>query len=67
MKSTYHDRLVELNAQIIDNQDLLVYWMGKTHPSQIKEALGHIAVLKKSLASLRVEQKAFFEDLKYHS
>jgi hypothetical protein len=63
MKPEHHASIIRLNAQIIEVQNLVFYWMSITDPSMFKEAASELAKLKVELASLRMEQKAFLNDL----
>lgn len=66
MKSMHFASIIKLNERIFDIQGLVNYWVGVgiAEPNRLKEILGRIAELKADLASLRMERKAFFSDMK---
>jgi len=63
MKPEHYVSIIRLNAQIIELQNLAAYWMSITDPSMFEEAASELVKLKVELASLRMEQKAFLDDL----
>lgn len=59
----HYASVIRLNDEIAAIQDLMVSLIDVTDLSRVKEALAELAVLKVRLASLRMERKAFLNDL----
>lgn len=57
------ESVIRLNDEIAVIQDLMASLLDVTNLSQTKEALSEFAVLKDRLASLKMERKAFLNDL----
>jgi len=57
------ESVIRLNNEIAVIQDLMASLLDVTNLSQTKEALSEFAVLKDRLASLKMERKAFLNDL----
>ncbi|RZK36786.1 MAG: hypothetical protein EOO61_09855 [Hymenobacter sp.] len=57
------ESVIKLNNEIAVIQDLMASLLDVTNLSQTKEALSEFAVLKDRLASLKMERKAFLNDL----
>lgn len=63
MKPMDWESVIKLNNEIAVIQDLMASLLDVTNLSQTKEALSEFAVLKDRLASLKMERKAFLNDL----
>jgi len=63
MKPMDWESVIRLNNEIAVIQDLMASLLDVTNLSQTKEALSEFAVLKDRLASLKMERKAFLNDL----
>jgi hypothetical protein len=63
MKPEHYASVIRLNAEIIDIQEVIAGWLGITDPNRFKEAASQLIVLKDKLASLRMERKAFLDDV----
>lgn len=57
------ESVIRLNDEIAVIQYLMASLLDVTNLSQAKEALDEFAVLKDRLASLKMERKAFLNDL----
>lgn len=63
MKPMHYASVIRLNDEIAAIQDLMVGLVDITDLSRVKEALSELAVLKVRLASLRMERRAYINDL----
>lgn len=63
MKSEHYASVIRLNSEIIDIQAVIANLLRVTDPSRFKEVASQLIVLKNELASLRMERKAFLDDV----
>ena len=59
----HYASVIRFNDEIAVIQDLMASLLDVTDLSRVKEALAELAVLNGQLASLRMERKAFLNDL----
>jgi len=63
MKPEHYASIIRLNYEIIDIQAVIANLLRVTDPSRFKEVASQLIVLKNELASLRMERKAFLDDV----